>query len=254
MNSLEPSRRWPGLDMDRLPRHIAIIMDGNGRWAKKRAMNRLKGHHEGSESVREIVRTCREMGVQALTLYAFSTENWDRPETEVKGLMELLRRFLKSEKQEMIDTGIRLTTIGQTDRLPKSTGKILREVMAATAGGKDMVLNLALSYGSRAEMVGAVQGIARRVAAGELNPDEIDENLIGAGLQTADLPEVDLIIRTSGEARLSNFLLWQAAYAEIIFTPTLWPDFRADQLAEAIADFQKRERRFGKTSEQVAAG
>ena len=242
------------LDLGRLPRHVAIIMDGNGRWAKNRGLSRIKGHQEGTESVRVVVRTSCRLGLEALTLYAFSTENWNRPKIEVKALMEILRRFLKSEEAEMLDQGIRLMTIGQTERLPNGVQKTLKQVMDSTAGGREMVLNLCLSYGSRNEIALAASEAARRCVAGSLHPDQIDEALFGALLQTAALPEVELIIRTSGEHRLSNFLLWQAAYAELVMTPTLWPDFREAELLDALAEFQRRERRFGLISEQLGPG
>lgn len=236
---------WPDLKPEPLPRHVAVIMDGNGRWAKARGKSRLTGHREGAESVRTLVRTARKLGLGALTLYAFSTENWGRPKTEVSGLMELLKRFLKAEEQEMIDQSIRLTTIGQTERLPKATRKRLEKVMASTSGGRGMVLNLALSYGSRDEIVRAARAVARECVRRELTPEAIDEETFGSYLQTAELPEVDLVIRTSGEVRLSNFLLWQAAYAEMIFTPILFPDFKAQPFVDCLIEYQRRERRFG---------
>lgn len=246
------SAKWPELDLSRLPRHVAIIMDGNGRWAKNRGLSRIKGHLEGAESVRAVVRTSRELGLKVLTLYAFSTENWGRPKAEIKALMELLQRFLISEEAEMVKQGIRLNAIGQIERLPKATQKTLKAVMAATASGKEMILNLALSYGSREEIARAAAKLARRCLDGSLNPDEINEAVFNSFLQTADLPEVDLLIRTSGEQRLSNFLLWQAAYAELSMVPTLWPDFKEKEFVAALIEFQRRERRFGLTSEQLA--
>jgi undecaprenyl diphosphate synthase len=222
-------------------------MDGNGRWAKARGLSRLQGHREGAESVRVLARTCFDLGLKAVTLYAFSTENWGRPRTEVGGLMELLKRFLKSEEAEFVEKGIRLTTIGQTDRLPKGVRRSLERFMAKTASGRNLICNLALSYGSRDEIVQAARAVARKCAKGELDPAAIDEESFAAQLQTAHLPPLDLIIRTSGESRLSNFLLWQAAYAELIFTPTLWPDFRERELIDALVEYQRRERRFGLT-------
>ncbi len=248
MGESSSAAKWPGIDLKRLPRHIGIIMDGNGRWAKARGLSRLKGHREGAESVRTVVRTCRQLGVEALTLYAFSTENWGRPKSEIRGLMELLERFLASEEQEMIDQSIRLTTIGQTERLPRRLQAALKKTMAATAAGEAMVLNLALSYGSRAEIIAAARKAAAAVRAGRLEPEDIDEAFFMSQLQTAGLPGVDLIIRTSGEHRLSNFLLWQAAYAELVMVETYWPDFREQAFIEAVAEFQRRERRFGLTS------
>ncbi len=237
--------KWPELRGESLPRHLAVIMDGNGRWATARGKSRINGHREAAESVRTLARTCHELGVPAVTLYAFSTENWGRPKTEVSGLMELLKRFLKSELDEFLDKGIRLTTIGQTERLPKGVRKALLEFMDRTSGGQSMVCNLALSYGSRDEIARAAREIARKCREGELEPEEIDEDLFSAHLQTAGLPEVDLVIRTSGEVRLSNFLLWQVAYAEMIFTPTLFPDFREKELVSCLVEYQQRNRRFG---------
>ncbi len=253
-NHLSPTDRWPELDPNRLPRHIAIIMDGNGRWAKLRGLPRLKGHHEGAASVKEVVRACRRLGIEALTLYAFSTENWGRPKTEVTGLMELLKRFLKGEEKEMQERGIRLATIGQTDRLPAGVARLLKKVMASTAAGREMVLTLALSYGGRDEIATAARKLAAECLAGKIKPEDIDEAAFSARLMTAELPEVDLLIRTSGELRLSNFLLWQSAYAEFVFTPTLWPDFREKELVEAVIQFQGRQRRFGMTGDNDHAG
>jgi undecaprenyl diphosphate synthase len=240
------------IDPEKLPRHVAIIMDGNGRWAKKRAFNRIRGHEEGAKSVREIVRTSRETGIQWLTLYAFSEENWRRPAYEVKALMSLLKSYLKSELDEMRENGIRFQTIGRTAKLPEDVRKILHWTMEETAGNKEMTLSLALSYGSRQEMVDTFQDLARRIQAGELSPEDIDEKSIGAALYTADMPDPDLLIRTSGEYRVSNFLLWQIAYTEFYITPTLWPEFRKEEYLRAIEEYQKRERRFGATSDQLA--
>ena len=239
--------KWPDLREESLPRHLAVIMDGNGRWAKARGKSRLAGHREGAESVRVLANTCHELGLPAVTLYAFSTENWGRPKTEVGGLMELLKRFLKSELDEFLEKGIRLTTIGQTERLPKGVRKSLQEFMEKTAGGRNLICNLALSYGSRDEITRAARELARMCAAGQISPEEIDEEAFGSHLQTAalGLPEVDLVIRTSGEVRLSNFMLWQVAYAEMIFTPTLFPDFRENELAACLIEYQRRNRRFG---------
>ena len=237
--------KWPDLREEPLPRHLAVIMDGNGRWAKSKGKSRLAGHREGAESVRTLARTCHQLGLPAVTLYAFSTENWGRPKTEVSGLMELLKRFLKSELDEFLEKGIRLTTIGQTGRLPKGLQKSLKKFMEKTAGGRNLICNLALSYGSRDEITRAARAVARKCLAGEIRPEEIDEDFFASHLQTASLPEVDLVIRTSGEVRLSNFLLWQVAYAEMIFTPTLFPDFREDELVSCLIEYQKRNRRFG---------
>ncbi len=242
----------PIIDPKAIPRHVAVIMDGNGRWAKQKAMNRIRGHEQGSESVREIVRASREIGIEYLTLYAFSEENWNRPAYEIQALMGLLKRFLKSELQEMLENGIRLHTIGRTDKLPKDVRSTLLETIERTQHNQDMVLTLALSYGGRQEIVDGMENLARQVKAGRLDPSSVSEKTISEVLYTADMPDPDLLIRTSGEFRISNFLLWQIAYTEIYVTPTLWPDFRKEEYLFAISDFQQRERRFGKTGEQVA--
>ena len=239
------------LDRSALPRHLAVIMDGNGRWAKSRGWRRVRGHEEGAESVRVIVRSCRKLGIAALTLYAFSEENWARPKAEVEALMRLLNRFLKKERQEMLDQGIRLNTIGTIERLPKATKKLLDETMEATSHGQDMVLTLALSYGGRQEITQAARRLAVEAAAGELDPEQIDEAALEKRLYTTGLPEVDLLIRTSGELRVSNFLLWQIAYAEFYFTNTYFPEFREAELAQALAAYGGRERRFGQTGDQL---
>jgi undecaprenyl diphosphate synthase len=239
-------------DLLELPRHVAIIMDGNGRWAKKKAMNRVRGHEVGSESVREIVRTSREIGISYLTLYAFSEENWKRPNYEITALMKLLRNFLKSELSEMLENGIQLRTIGRTGKLPEEVRTTLLETIQKTAHNRDMVLTLALSYGGRQEILDGIREIAEKVRRGEILPRGIDENLVSRSLYTADMPDPDLLIRTSGECRISNFLLWQIAYAEIYITPTLWPDFRKAEYLAAVEDYQKRERRFGATGDQLA--
>lgn len=228
---------------------MAIIMDGNGRWAKKRLLNRVKGHEKGSDTVRTIVRTSREIGVRFLTLYAFSTENWGRPKTEVTALMSLLKRFILSEKKEMMDNNIRLNALGQIHKLPQDVYKALTDAMEETRANTGMCLNLALSYGGRDEMMQMVRGIAVKVKEGLISPDDIDETLISNHLFTAGMPDPDLMIRTSGEMRISNFLLWQLAYAEIFFTPTLWPDFGEEEYLGIISDYQKRDRRFGKVAE-----
>ncbi len=240
------SNLYAQLDPQGLPAHVAIIMDGNGRWAKKRLFNRVKGHEQGMEVVRTIVRTSREAGIRFLTLYAFSTENWSRPQAEIQALMALLTRFLKSERAEMVQNRIRLTTIGQTDRLPESVRTLLKETMAATADNQGMVLNLALSYGGRAEISQMARRIGEKVRAGELDPESISEQTVAAHLYTAGMPDPDLMIRTSGEMRISNFLLWQLAYAELYVTPTLWPDFSQEEYIRILKEYQGRERRFGK--------
>ncbi len=239
------------LHLKSLPRHIAIIMDGNGRWARKRSLNRIRGHKEGTESVRNIVRACREIGVEVLTLYAFSTENWQRPRQEVTALMSILKSFLKSELAEMMENNILLNAIGDIERLPGNVLKVLREVMEETRQNQAMILNLALSYGGRNEIVRASKKIATQIKAGRLQPEEITEELFSNYLYTQGMPEPDLLIRTSGEMRISNFLLWQIAYSEIFVTQTLWPDFRREELIRILHDYQKRERRFGLTEERM---
>jgi undecaprenyl diphosphate synthase len=234
-----------------VPRHIAIIMDGNGRWAKQRGLERASGHEAGADTVREIVRECGRRGVEVLTLYSFSTENWSRPQAEVDALMVLLERFLRDEQGELMGNQVRLRAIGQLDRLPPVVQHLLTAVADFTAGNDGLVLQLALSYGGRTELIDACQQLAREAAAGELDPADIDADAISNRLYTAGLPDPDLLIRTSGELRLSNFLLWQIAYAEIYVTDVLWPDFRAPHLDEAIEAFSRRQRRFGKTGAQV---
>ncbi|MBW2366480.1 MAG: isoprenyl transferase [Deltaproteobacteria bacterium] len=234
---------------ERLPVHVAIIMDGNGRWAKKRFLNRIKGHEKGADTVRTIVRTARRFGIQVLTLYAFSTENWSRPKVEVKALMTLLERFLRSEADEMIQTDIRLNATGQVERLPNGVRRTLESVIHATRTNGSMVLNLALSYGGRAEIVRMVRQLAQKANAGLILPEAIDEQTVADHLYTRDLPDPDLLIRTSGEMRISNFLLWQIAYSEIFITKTLWPDFGEDEFLSILQDYQQRERRFGKVDE-----
>jgi undecaprenyl diphosphate synthase len=221
-------------------------MDGNGRWAKQRILNRIKGHEKGAETVRTIVRTSREIGISILTLYAFSTENWLRPKAEIAALMVLLKRYLKSEKKEMLDNNIRLNAIGQIERLPEDVKEVLAESMAITKKNDGMLLNLALSYGGRAEIVRVVQEIAKETREGKVDPDSITSELITEHLYTRGMRDPDLLIRTSGEMRISNFLLWQIAYSEIYVTDTLWPDFSKDEYIRILKDFQRRERRFGK--------
>lgn len=228
-----------------LPRHVAIIMDGNGRWAEARGLPRVAGHREGSEAVRAVTRAARRIGLEALTLYAFSSENWGRPDEEVGALMSLLAEFLESERGEMMENGIRLNAIGELARLPSSVREKLESVRAETAANPHLTLTLALSYGGRQELVAAA-----RAAAREKGP-ALEAADLERALQTFGLPELDLLVRTSGERRISNFLLWQCAYAELLFTETLWPDFRDAELFSAIADYQARERRFGLTGAQV---
>jgi undecaprenyl diphosphate synthase len=221
-------------------------MDGNGRWAKKRLMNRINGHEKGADTVRMVVRTAREIGIQILTLFAFSTENWQRPKTEVKALMELLSRFLAAEKKEMLDNQIRLNAIGQIERLPRSVQSVLHETMAATQNNSGMLLNLSLSYGGRAELVRMAQTIAAEAVAGKLDPQSVTEDTVRDHLYTGDMQDPDLLIRTGGEMRVSNFLLWQIAYTEIVITGTLWPDFTREEFMQSILEYQSRERRFGR--------
>jgi len=235
-----------------LPQHVAIIMDGNGRWAKQRGMSRIRGHEEGAESVRVIVRATREIGIPWLTLYAFSEENWRRPKLEVEALMVLLKRFLQSETREMLDNGIRFQAIGRLHKLPNDVQKTLRETVEKTVANREMVLTLALSYGGRQEMTDAVRTMIQKAEAGEMRSSQVSEALVAEHLYTVNMPDPDLLIRTSGECRISNFLLWQIAYAEIYMTPTYWPDFRKEQYIEALIEYQKRERRFGATGDQVA--
>ncbi len=239
------------IDNTKLPQHIAIIMDGNGRWAKINSMSRMDGHKKGADSVRDIVEACREIGIGYLTLYAFSTENWLRPAIEVRALMNLLEKFLRSELQKMLKNDIKLMTIGNTEMLPKAVKKILRETIKKTSNNKGMVLNLALSYGGRDEIVEAVKKILKDSKAGNITAMDISKDVFSGYLYTAGMPEPDLLIRTGEEHRLSNFLLWQMAYTEFYFTDILWPEFRRENLITAIADYQERERRFGKTSEQL---
>ncbi len=235
-----------------LPRHVGIIMDGNGRWAESHQKPRLDGHREGSNSVREVTRCCRRLGVKALTLYAFSSQNWARPPEEVAGLMEILREYLLKERAEILDNNIRLNAIGQLDKLPFMVREPLDELREVSKNNQGMVLTLALSYGGREELMHAARMLAERMVKGEVN-GHLDEGMFEQGLWTHGLPPVDLIVRTSGEQRVSNFLLWQGAYAEYVFTETLWPEFRAPELLDAIETFQQRERRFGLTTAQHRA-
>ncbi len=243
----------PVIDQNRLPHHIAIIMDGNGRWAVKRNRPRLFGHKAGADSVRVIVESSLELGIKALTLYAFSSENWNRPEQEVSGLMGILKTYLAAELSQMQKNGIQLRCTGDISQLPEGPRRALEKATEATAGNTKFTLNLALSYGARDEITRAARLLAGRCVAGELTPDQITPEHIEENLYTAGLPDPDLLIRTGGEARLSNFLLWQASYSEIYFTDIMWPDFRREQYVQAIFDYQQRERRFGKTSAQIAA-
>jgi len=239
------------VDPEKLPRHIAIIMDGNGRWAKGRALGRVLGHRKGVESVRVVVKSCAKIGIEVLTLYAFSMENWFRPQEEVSALMKLLSEFLDREIDEMMNRGIRLQAIGRIDALGHEVLSKLKETMDKTAGNKGMVLNLALSYGGREEIAMAARKILDDGLAGKIKTEDVDEQLFQNYLYTSGLPDPDLLIRTGGEHRISNFLLFQSAYTEFYFSTTLWPDFREEELLEAVAHYQKRERRFGRISEQL---
>lgn len=240
------------IDNNKLPVHLAIIMDGNGRWAKQRGLLRTIGHENGTKSVRTTVEACAKLGIQNLTLYAFSTENWNRPKLEVDTLMKLLVSSLKKELKTLTKNDIRLNAIGNLTKLPSKVSKELQEVIDKTAENKRMTLTLALNYGSREELVKVVKKISDKVKNNIISSEAIGENIINQHLYTHDLPDVDLLIRTSGEHRLSNFLLWQVAYAEFYFTDVLWPDFTEEDLYKAIVSFQNRERRFGKTSEQIS--
>lgn len=239
------------IDMTRIPQHIAIIMDGNGRWAKLHGKERLFGHYNGVESVRVVVEASVKLGVKYLTLYTFSTENWNRPKAEVDGLMELLVENIVKETPTFHKNNIRFTTIGDNSLLPEKALRKLEECIADTSNNTGMTLILALSYSSRWEITEAVRRVASKVQSGELKIENINVDIVSNNLTTATIPDPELLIRTSGELRLSNYLLWQLAYTELYFTDTLWPDFREESLYEAIIDYQKRERRFGKTSEQL---
>jgi undecaprenyl diphosphate synthase len=236
------------LNLEALPAHVDIIMDGNGRWAKKRLLNRVNGHSKGSKTVRITVTACRELGIKTLTLYAFSTENWARPDAEVKTLMKLLKKFIMSEREEFSKHNIRLNIIGQKHKLPFDVQNEINTTLELTKNNNKMVLNLALSYGAREEITNAVTQIAKKIESKELNSMDITPDLISEHLYTKSMPDPDLIIRTSGEFRLSNFLLWQAAYSEIYISDTLWPDFSKEEFINILKNFQKRDRRFGKVA------
>lgn len=245
---LDPAERLKReiLARGNVPRHVAVIMDGNGRWAKQRRRLRVFGHLAGRHAVRRTVIGSRELGIEVLTLYTFSVENWQRPATEVSALMRILQQTLREQREEMRENGIRLQVIGRMEDLSRPVRDVLHETMDYLADGKDMLLNLALSYGGRTELAHAAREIAREVKAGRLNPEDVDEAVVARHLYTAGLPDPDLLIRTSGEVRISNFLLWQAAYSEIWVTPVLWPDFDKKHLFQAVLEYQKRERRFGR--------
>jgi undecaprenyl diphosphate synthase len=240
-----------GLDTTRLPQHVAIIMDGNGRWAKRRSKSRIEGHRRGKTSVRVIVEMSRKIGIRYLTLYAFSTENWFRPHDEVEALMGLLEHYLAAEQAKMMRYGIRLVAVGDKSRLPDRVRTILEKVIELTSDNERMTVILALSYSGRDEIVRMVRGIAREACNKNCDPEKIDERMIAAWLDTAGVPDPDLLIRTSGEMRISNFYLWQIAYSELYITPTLWPDFREKEYLQALLEYQRRRRRFGRTDEQL---
>ena len=240
-----------GLDKSRLPQHVAIIMDGNGRWAKLRGKNRIEGHRRGKTSVRVIVEMSRKIGIRYLSLYAFSTENWFRPHDEVDALMGLLEHYLAAEQAKMMRYGIRLVAIGDRSRLPSNVRSTLEKVIHLTCENQRMTVLLALSYSGRDEIVRMAKEMARQTRDHKLDPEEIDEQMVAAHLDTNGVPDPDLLIRTSGEMRISNFYLWQIAYSELYVTPTLWPDFREREYLQALLDYQRRRRRFGRTDEQV---
>jgi undecaprenyl diphosphate synthase len=239
------------LDLTKLPRHVAVIMDGNGRWAQEHGLPRVEGHRQGAKAVREVVRAAREVGLRALTLYAFSAQNWQRPPDEVATLMQLLRDYVVEERDEIMDNDIRLVAIGEVERLPDFVKGPLDALIHDSAGNREMTLCLALSYGGRESIVAAARALCEAVAAGDLDLDQVTEEKLTGALQTAGLPQLDLLIRTSGEERLSNFLLWEAAYAELYFTDTFWPAFGKAELYQALESYRRRERRFGRTREQI---
>ncbi|MBE3571656.1 MAG: isoprenyl transferase [Moorella humiferrea] len=233
------------LDPGKMPRHVAIIMDGNGRWARSRGLPRAAGHRAGVEALRDIVRACVDWGIPILTVYAFSTENWKRPQEEVRGLMNLLVEYMRRELPELKQEGVQVRALGRLEALPQEARRELERAWRETAGNRRLILNLALNYGGRAELVDACREISRKVLAGELHPENINDDVLQKALYTGDLPDPDLLIRPSGEMRLSNFLLWQLAYTELWFTDIYWPDFRRENLRQALLDYQQRERRFG---------
>lgn len=245
------SNKLQNINLNKVPNHIAIIMDGNGRWAKGKGMQRVFGHRNALTAIRETADTASDLGVKFLTMYAFSTENWSRPKFEVDALMSLLVTTLKKELPEFQQKNVKINAIGDIASLPKGAQKVLKNVIEETKNNTKITLTFALSYGSREEIVNAIKNISKKVVNKELDIEKIDENIINNHLYTFNLPDVDLMIRTSGEQRISNYLLWQMAYAELYFTEILWPDFRKENLFDAIIDYQNRERRFGKTSEQI---
>jgi undecaprenyl diphosphate synthase len=255
VDSVLPLNDFPHLSLDptRLPRHVAVVMDGNGRWATRRGLNRCEGHRRGKDAVRAVVEAARELGISYLTLFAFSHENWHRPTTEVRFLMQLFHRYLITESKRLMKRGVRLVTIGDLQRLPAAVRRALVEMTELTANNRALTVILALSYGGRQDLAAAARRIAEAVAAGTIRPDQVNEELLGRELMTATVPDPDLLIRTSGELRISNFFLYQLAYTELYFTDTLWPDFREHDLLKAIIAYQSRERRFG-TVDTPASG
>lgn len=251
---LSPEDMEHVLDKEKMPQHIAIIMDGNGRWAKKKGQQRFFGHRKAMKSIRETLEACGHWGIKYLTLYGFSTENWNRPRLEVNAIMQVITQALQNEQKNLMKNNVRLHVIGDPTRLPKNCQRELQSVMEATANNTALHFTLALSYSGRWEITQAVRNIAQQVKEGKLEPEDINETVLSQYLSTAEHPDPELMIRTSGESRLSNFLLWQLAYAELFFTPVLWPDFRREHLEEALLSYQQRERRFGKTGEQLAEG
>jgi undecaprenyl diphosphate synthase len=245
------NEKLQSINLHKVPNHIAIIMDGNGRWAKKKGMQRIFGHRNALDAVRQSVEGAADIGAKFITLYAFSTENWNRPKLEVDALMSLLINSLKKELPDFHKNGIKVNSIGATEKLPKKAQRVLQEVIHETRNNSTITLTFALSYGSREEIVNAIKNISKKVVNNEIDVKKIDEKIINNHLYTFNLPDVDLMIRTSGEQRISNFLLWQMAYAELYFTDVLWPDFRKGDLFDAVINYQNRERRFGKTSEQI---
>ncbi|MFW5925195.1 MAG: polyprenyl diphosphate synthase [Myxococcota bacterium] len=239
------------MDLTRLPRHVAIIMDGNGRWAQQRGRPRTEGHRDGSQAVRRVVRAARRLGLDALTLYAFSEQNWNRPAIEVFALMELLRDYLVSEREELLDNGIRLRAVGRVHKLPERVGEVLEPLVRESAHLEGMTLSLCLSYGGREEIADAARSLAASVAEGRITPEAVDEHALGAQIPSVDVGPVDLLVRTGGEQRISNFMLWGAAYAELYFSPTLWPEYQVSDLYEAVAAYQRRERRYGQVPSDV---
>ncbi|ALA57838.1 isoprenyl transferase [Nitrospira moscoviensis] len=253
LDHLSESELTARLDQEVLPKHVAVIMDGNGRWAELRGLPRIAGHREGINSVREMIAQCLELGIRALTIYAFSQENWNRPSQEINALMGLLEHYLSTERDKLIEQQVRFRAVGRLELLPESAQHWVRTTEKETAHLDKMALTVALSYGGRAEIVDAVKGLLRDAASGTVQPDRIDEALFDRYLSTHPLPDPDLLIRTSGETRISNFLLWQLAYTELYFTPTLWPDFRRREFLLALIEYQRRERRFGRVLSTVSS-